>query len=438
MQMKDAVTIGLVGLLTVGCTGGDEISALGFDTTATNLSENAAVSQTTTERVTATRPLTPAPILSNGNELPDEENQQSQQLVTRHEPAAAVPARAQPTMGLSLQHSAITPTSDPATAADDEKAWERPPLIDSRLTEAQVTQADTSDSASGQDATNSLGEIAQKANNPISDAWLLITQNDTTLIGGDAIDGTEVANVTKFQPVISAPVLGGDWNLVVRPVLQVSSLPFDSDVADLLGASPNDIVADDSLSEIAANPLGRTTGLGDSVLLTLLGPNTDDGWIYAGGVTQIFPTASDDILGQGKWQAGPAALLARLGNDHGGFGIEHFNFGVLPQHWWSYAGDDDRDSTNQSDIQYFINWKATPTQLIGMTPNISINWNADGGFNDKVALPVGLGYIGLFRIGKLPVRWGVEGQYYLTGPDELRRDANFRFFIAPIVPNLFK
>ncbi|WP_208539253.1 hypothetical protein [Algihabitans albus] len=438
MQMKGAATIGLVGLLTAGCTGGGETSALVFDTAATTMPDRSAVSQTAAETVTAARPLNPAPVLSDGNELPHGEKQQSTQPVTLHDPAAAAPAHSQSTTGLASHKPAITQIPELAKAADDEQAWERPPLIDSRLTEAQLTQADMSDSAPGQDTTDNLGEIAQKANNPISDAWLLITQNDTTLIGGDAIDGTEVANVTKFQPVISAPVLDGDWNFVVRPVLQLSSLPFDSDVGDLLGASPNDIVADDSLSQIAANPLGRTTGLGDTVLLTLLGPNTSDGWIYAGGATQIFPTASDDILGQGKWQAGPAVLLARLGNDYGGFGIEHFNIGVLPQHWWSYAGDDDRDSTNQSDIQYFINWKATPTQLIGMTPNISINWNADGGFNDKVALPVGLGFIGLFRIGKLPIRWGVEGQYYLTGPDELRRDANFRFFIAPIVPNLFK
>ena len=73
-----------------------------------------------------------------------------------------------------------------------------------------------------------------------------------------------------------------------------------------------------------------------------------------------------------------------------------------------------------------------------MTPNISVNWNADGGFSDKVAFPVGLGYIGVFKVGKLPVRWGVEAQYYLTGNDDVKRTANFKVFIAPIVPNLFK
>jgi hypothetical protein len=55
-----------------------------------------------------------------------------------------------------------------------------------------------------------------------------------------------------------------------------------------------------------------TTGLGDTVLLTLVDPNADDGSIFAGGISQIFPTASQDVLGQEKWRAGPAALVTSL------------------------------------------------------------------------------------------------------------------------------
>mgnify|MGYP001828455997 CR=1 FL=1 len=266
----------------------------------------------------------------------------------------------------------------------------------------------------------------------------MITQNDYTLLGGKAVDGYEVQNVTKFQPVLSAPLFDNSWNLVVRPVFQLTSAPFDKDVGDLVGVSPDGIVASDRLRNIAGDPFGRTTGLGDTVLLTLVGPNSNSGWIYAGGITQIFPTASEDVLGQQKWQAGPAALLVRLGDDYGGFGIEHFNLGLLGQQWWSYAGDGDRSNTNQADVQYFINYKQNETRLIGMTPNISINWDAGGGLDDKIAFPVGLGTIDMVSVGGLPIRWGVEAQYYLTGPEALKREFNFRFFIAPIIPNLLK
>ena len=281
-----------------------------------------------------------------------------------------------------------------------------------------------------------MEKLAQQTNNPIGPVWLLINQNDTTLIEGDLLSDTKVVNVTKIMPVLPVPILGGTWNLVVRPVIQIVSVPLKSSVGSLIGVGPTNITSNPGLASLAAQPFGRTTGLGDSVLLTIAGPNSDDGWIMAFGATQIFPTATDDILGQGKWQAGPAGLLVRLGKDYGGLGIENWNIGALPQQWWSYAGDDNRRETNQMDIQYFINWKMNATQLVGMTPNISIDWKADSG--QKVSFPVGLGTIGLFKIGPLPIRWGVEAQYYVVTPDAVGREWNFRIFFAPIVPNYFK
>lgn len=338
--------------------------------------------------------------------------------IYEHEFAAAL-LPSLPTRLAEFGEGAASPQFAQATSDDDEP----PPAP------GTVPLAD----AGGPD----LAALAQQTNNPIGDVWLLLTQNDTLLIGGDELDGPEVLNTVKFQPVLSFPILNNEWNMVVRPVLQIQSVPLDVDAGDLFGVSPSDIAADPDLFATASDPLGRTNGLGDTVLLTLAGPRSDDGWILAGGATQIFPTATEDVLGQGKWQAGPAALAVRLGNSHGDFDIESFNVGALVQHWWSYAGDDDRSSTSQSDIQYFLNWKLNETQLIGMTPNISINWEADGGFFDRAAIPVGIGTIGLFRIGDLPIRYGVEAQYYLTGADDIRREANFRVFFAPIIPRLF-
>lgn len=271
-------------------------------------------------------------------------------------------------------------------------------------------------------ADDELAEIAQKTNNPISDAWLLITQNDFTLLGGDGVDGTENLNILKFQPVLSFPMFDDSWNYLFRPVIQMTSAPLD----------------DRSLDEgFSDDPFGdRTNGLGDTVLLNLFGPNRDDGVIWGLGPTFIVPTATEDVLGQEKWQAGPALLLIRLGNKSGGFGLDHFNLGALAQQWWSFGGDSDRDATSQMDIQYFINWRRNATQLIGMTPNIRVNWKESG--SDKYSIPVGLGTIGLFRWGKTPVRWGVEAQYYVTQPDPVAPEWNFRVFFAPVIGNPMK
>jgi hypothetical protein len=264
----------------------------------------------------------------------------------------------------------------------------------------------------------SLEKAAQKSNNPVSDAWLLITQYDYTALEGDAVDGTEYRKRLSFQPVMPVPIWGGEWNLVNRIVIQAFDAPIDDDL--------------DSTDPFS----GDTQGLGDTIFFSLFAPNRDDGFIWGVGPTFILPTATEDVLGQEKWQAGPAALLVNLGTKHGGWGVDHFNIGVLAQHWWDFEGDDDRPDTNQSDIQYFINWRQNSTRLIGMTPNIQIDWEESG--DDRFTVPIGIGMIDFFKWGNTPVRWGLEFQHYVHQPDTVGAEWNIKFFIAPVAPNPFK
>ena len=274
-------------------------------------------------------------------------------------------------------------------------------------------------SAYGAEESMSMEKAAQKSNNPVSDVWLLITQNDYTVLEGDATGGgSEMRERLSFQPVMPIPILDGKWNLVNRIVAQAFSAPLDDNIH-------------------STDPFGdRTNGLGDTIVFSLMAPNREDGFIWGVGPTLIVPTASEDVLGQEKWQAGPAALVVRLGKENGGLGIENWNIGVLAQHWWSFAGDDDRESTNQTDIQYFINWRRNATQLVGMTPNIQIDWEKEG--SDRFSVPIGIGTIGFFRWGATPVRWGVELQYYVMQPDPVGPQWNLKFFLAPVKANPFK
>lgn len=263
----------------------------------------------------------------------------------------------------------------------------------------------------------SLEKAAQKANNPVSDAWLLVSQNDYTVL--DTPEGNQWQNSTTLQPVMPVPIFDGEWNLVNRIVTGVVSAPVAKDFD-----SPNFYDQ-------------RTTGWTDTVFFSLAAPNRDDGFIWGVGPTFLLPTASEDVLGTEKWSAGPAALVARLGSGHSDPGsLDSWNIGILAQHWWDFSGEDERADVNRSDIQYFINYKAGPTQLIGMTPNIRIDWERSG--SDRFAVPVGLGTIGLTRWGKLPVRWGVEAQYFVNQPDDFGPEWNFKVFIAPIAANPFK
>ena len=61
---------------------------------------------------------------------------------------------------------------------------------------------------------------------------------------------------------------------------------------------------------------GHTTGFGDIEVFTLFGPSRMDGVVWGIGSTFRFPTATSDRLGQGKYQAGPAAMRPWDHEDH--------------------------------------------------------------------------------------------------------------------------
>ena len=250
-----------------------------------------------------------------------------------------------------------------------------------------------------------LEAIGKQTNNPVGAAWMMWFQNDFTVKDGDANEHEENWNSFKFQPVMSFPVtLGGDpWNLIFRPTFQLQSFSFGGD---------------------------RTTGLGDTALAVALGPDRMDGNIWGFGITNIFPTASEDEVGQEKWQAGPTALLAHLAPDVGGF-----NVGIFVQHWWSYAGEDDRADTSLTDLQYFIQYRLSKTEMIGMAPNIQYDWEADS--DEAWTVPIGLGYQNVTKVGNTAIKYGLEFQYFIEQPDEFGPKWAARILFVPVIQSPF-
>lgn len=262
--------------------------------------------------------------------------------------------------------------------------------------------------------TLDLGAVSQKASDPTSGLTLLFFQNETLWFDGDGVD-VSAQNAVSFQPILARPILNKTWNVVARPSLPFVSTPFN-----------------DSLSD----PLDRTTGIGDARLFTLFAPLDAEsggeapGIVWGVGPTFVFPTASDDILGEGKYQLGPAAVLYRIAPEFG-TGFDSFNLGAIVQQWWSYAGDDDRDSTNNTWVQYFINYRPTAETQIGMQPTIEVDWKAGDG--NRLSFPVGLGASITLPIGGVPVLLRAEGRYYVVRPDDFGEDFSFAFVVAPIL-----
>jgi hypothetical protein len=258
------------------------------------------------------------------------------------------------------------------------------------------------------DATKSLTEVNKELSNPISSIWSLTFQQNTYWLTAPA-GHAERNNINlQFQPVLPL-ALTNNWNLINRPVLQVlNSTPY-------INRSGN---------------LHRVTGFGDTIFATMLSP-TDKlvgNWLVAAGPTFIFPTASSSRLGQDKWQLGPAGVF--------GYMAEKFLIGIFPQQWWSIGGPG-KNTISQLNMQYFASYFFGKGYSITTSPSMLVNWYAPRGQN-MLTFPIGLGVSKVHKLGILPVRFAVQGQYMPVHPNAFGQKWNIQVTVAPVIPKLIK
>ena len=252
----------------------------------------------------------------------------------------------------------------------------------------------------------SLEEIDRQLNNPLSKTWALTLQDNIGIQEGDLVDGSTWNNLLFFQPMLPVPVS--------------EKLMFSGRPVFPLVTSPN---VDFTTGETD----GHTTGLGDIQLLTLLGPDKADGWVWGAGATFKFPTASDPVNGQGKYQAGPAMMLLNMGRP--------WVYGFIVQHWSSFAGDDEYEDTSFTDFQYIIRYMLPKAWSVGAGPSITYNHEAESG--DRLTLPIGLGVTKTVRVGKLPMKLRAEVHYSVVRPDSYGEVWNFRLQVTPVIKSPF-
>ena len=247
-------------------------------------------------------------------------------------------------------------------------------------------------------------EIAEAINNPLSSLWLLFTQNDTKWYGGGLLDklgeSNKVMNTTLIEPVMPMQITE-NWKVILRPVIPINSFEtIDGVDVEPPGGGANARIDTD---------FDRATGLGDIVLWTAFTNKYAPPNIFGFGPTVMMDTATDDKLGTGKWSAGPMALAFHVG--------PKWIYGAVAQHWWSFAGDDNRNDVNLTDIQYVLRNRVTPETNIGFGPNIQANWDADS--DNRWTVPVGIGGDTLVKFGPLPVKLGLEAYYNVVSPDDI-------------------
>jgi hypothetical protein len=110
-----------------------------------------------------------------------------------------------------------------------------------------------------------------------------------------------------------------------------------------------------------------------------------------------LPTATGQVLGQGKLSIGPSlVVLVQPG---------HWTVGALVNNIWSIAGPSDRAAVSQMSLQYFINYNLKKGWFISISPTITANWKASSG--NVWTVPVGGGVGRVFRLGFQPVNVSV-------------------------------
>jgi hypothetical protein len=273
--------------------------------------------------------------------------------------------------------------------------------------------------------TKSMEQLSKEIANPLAQIWNLSFQYNYTTIKGDLVDGSEHLQTTLFQPVLPVP-LGDEYTFFARPVITFIEGPSEIGIT---GGTP-------------AQPIGhgteRSAEWGDIILPVGIGIAKQLGWSWGAGLTFIFPTSNNDLLGSHQYQAGPT-LLALWAN-------EDWMIGGHLQHWWGFADDgaDDSDpiikaahdrDLNHSNLQYFIIKHLPDAWQLRASPNISVDWEASSG--NRLSLPIAFGVGKMFKIGPMPVMLMAEYQYFVVSPDAIGADNTIMIQANFIIKNPF-
>jgi hypothetical protein len=284
-----------------------------------------------------------------------------------------------------------------------------------------------------------LAQMSALMDNPLGNVAMLFTQFDYYKMQDPESSNTAYKGV--YTGIFQFPKkLNDDWNLINRVIWTVPSMPLDQDKiddfdADQLGNDQGGGVTGQD-QENTPKPIdlfdGRTTDLGDSYYVGLFTPSDpvhlEGGgkFLWGAGFDLGLPTAQEDILGTGKWLAGPSALALYMGTK--------WKVGGLVTHYWDFEGDSDREDVNMTNLQYIAFYSLSETDSIGASPNIICNWEASTG--NECAVPLGMGYVKTVQMGKVPVRFGAELHYYVVSPDDdVSARWGMRFYMIPAAPS---
>ena len=217
---------------------------------------------------------------------------------------------------------------------------------------------------SASDEESQTEKLAKETQNPVANLISVPFQNNFNF-GIGPNDATQWD--LNVEPVIPIS-LNKDWNLITRTIMPIINQP-----------SP-------------APGIGSAFGLGDINPTVFLSPANSGKLTWGLGPTMTFPTATETLLGSGKWSAGPSLVVLTMPG--------HWVIGALANNQWSFAGWSKR-SVDALLVQPFINYNFSHGWYVCSQPIITANWDAAS--SERWTVPIGGGVGKIIKIDKQPI-----------------------------------
>jgi hypothetical protein len=240
-------------------------------------------------------------------------------------------------------------------------------------TAATVTTQDAAPPPAG--APNA-DDLARQLANPVARLISVPFQNNIDY----GIGLTDTYRYTlNVQPVIPISI-NADWNLITRTIMPIVS-----------AGSP-------------APGVEGATGFGDIVQSFFFSPMRPVGGMIIGvGPAFMYATATDDILGTGKWAAGPSVVVLRQ--------TGAVTVGTLVNHLKAFAGDDARGDVNATFLNPFFTYITRTKTTFAVSPELTYDWEGS-----QWIAPINFTVSQLLLVGGRPISVSAGVRTYLDAP----------------------
>ena len=238
-------------------------------------------------------------------------------------------------------------------------------------------------------------DLAKKLANPVASLISVPLQYNYDENYGVSDEGSK--SVLNIQPI--APFsLNDNWNVITRTIVPL--------------VNTDDV------------PIGSSEfGLGDIVASQFFSPKepTAGGLIWGIGPVELLPTATDETLGGEKWGIGPTAVVLQQTGP--------WTVGILANHIWSFAGDDDRGDINATFLQPFVTYVTKTKTTIAFNTESTYDWE-----NEAWSVPLNFSVSQLIKIGDQIISIGAGVRYWAESPDNGPEDWGGRLVLTFLFP----